>query len=250
MIGIAIQQGRIQSVDQRVVDFFPGREFDNMDERKAAMTLRDVLTMTSGLAWIDGDPYWEQIRSSPDWLDYMLGLPLAAAPGERFNYCSGCSHILAEILYAATGQTPEEYANQYLFGPMGIQDVKWESDPQGISIGGWGLYLTSRQMARLGQLYLDEGNWQGRQLVPAEWVRESTRLQVDGGGYLNVDGIGYGYQWWNNPSLQGFAAVGSEGQVIFVQPEKRLVVVFTSGSTPFPTEFDLIGEYILPGMSD
>ncbi len=243
LVGIALQQGVIESVDQRIVDFFPGRSFDNMDERKAGMTLRDVLTMTSGLRWVDGDPYWEQIRSSPDWLDYMMGLPMTAAPGERFNYCSGCSHILSEILYSTTGQTPEEYANQVLFGPLGIKDVKWERDPQGISIGGWGLYLTSRQMAKIGQLYLDEGRWQGQQVVPAEWVRESTRPQV------HADDItDYGYQWWYNPGLQGFAAQGADGQMIFVRPDKRLVVVFTSGSTPLSTEFDLIGEYILPGL--
>ncbi len=244
LIGIAIQQGFIQSVDQRVVDFFPNRTFDNMDDRKAGMTLKDVLTMTTGLQWIDGDPYWAQIRSSADWLDYMLGLTMAANPGERFNYCSGCSHILSEILYATTGQTPQEYADQYLFGPLGIRGETWEADPQGISIGGWGLALTSHQMARLGQLYLDQGRWQGQQVVPANWVAESTRALMPGDRL----GLSYGYQWWYNPALQGFAAIGVDGQLIFVQPSTRLVVVFTSGSTDHAVEFDLIGRYILPAV--
>ncbi len=243
LVGIAIQQGSIQSVDQRVLDFFPGRNFGNMNSRKAAMTLKDVLTMTSGLKWVDADPYWRQIRSSPDWLAYMMSQPLVSTPGEQFNYCSGCSHILSGILYATTGQTPQEYADLYLFGPLGIRDEYWETDTQKISVGGWGLKLTSRQMARFGQLYLDRGRWQGQQLIPADWVAESTRPLVP-----SDSDLGYGYQWWHNASLQGFAALGVDGQMIFIHPATNLVVVFTSGATEHEVEFGLIRKYILPAV--
>ena len=243
LIGIAMQQGYIQSVDQPVLDFFPGRGFDNMDDRKASITLRHVLTMTSGLGWIDGDPYWAQISSSPDWLAYMLGLPMATDPGKQFNYCSGCSHILSWIIYATTGSTPQEYADRYLFGPLGIRGEVWEADAQGVSIGGWGLHLTSRDLARLGQLYLDRGRWQGQQVVPADWVAESTKPLVPASNNLD-----YGYQWWFNQSLNGFAALGADGQMIFVHPQTNLVVVMTSGSSDHTAEFELIRQYILAAV--
>lgn len=243
LIGIAIEQGYIQGVEQRVLDFFPGRNFKNMDARKEAMTLEDVLTMRTGLSWQDGDPYWGQIYRSPDWLEYMLGLPLAAAPGKKFNYCSGCSHILSAILYETTAMTPQEFAEENLFGPLGIQGVEWESDSQGISVGGWGLELSAREMARFGELYLRKGNWLGRQLVPAAWVEESTRPRVKTGEDLR-----YGYQWWYSPDPEGYAAIGLDGQMIFVRPASQLVVVFTAGKGTSAEELELIRRYILPAL--
>src|SRR5690606_20827466 len=125
----------------------------------------------------------------------------------------GCSHILSAILQQATGMNPRDFAERYLFKPLGISNIQWDTDPAGIPIGGWGLQMTPRDMAKLGYLYLQGGKWDGQQILSAEWVEDATRKHTDTDGAL-----GYGYQWWIDSALEGYAAFGRYGQTIFVIP--------------------------------
>ena len=164
LVGIAFDQGLIDGVKPTVLSFFPGRTFQNNDARKQAMTLEDMLTMNTGLEWVEGDPAYQKLFTAQDWAGYMLDLPMAAQPGTRFNYCSGCSHVLSTIVQTRSGNTAA-FARKNLFDPLGIKGYQWDTDSQGIAIGGWGLKLTPREMAKLGYLFLHNGLWDGRQVV-------------------------------------------------------------------------------------
>jgi CubicO group peptidase (beta-lactamase class C family) len=241
LIGIAIDKGYIDRTDRRIVDFFPEHTFADLDEQKEGMTLEDLLTMRSGLDWQEGDPVYGAMYRSPDWVQFVLDMPMAQPPGSGFNYCSGCSHVLSAILQKATGMNPRDFAEQYLFQPLGISNVQWDTDAAGIPIGGWGLQMTPRDMAKLGYLYLQDGEWDGQQILSARWVEDSTREHTETDGAL-----GYGYQWWTYPSLAAYTALGRYGQMIFVIPEADLVIVATSAIEDHDALFLLIEEYILP----
>jgi CubicO group peptidase (beta-lactamase class C family) len=241
LVGIAIDQGKLAGVHEPVLSFFPGRTFPNTDSRKQALTLEHLLTMTSGLQWTEADAEYVALYRSGNWVGNLLGRPMVDDPGARFNYSSGASHIISAILQQATGTTTLALARDSLLGPLGIRNYTWEADAQGIAIGGWGLRLSPRDMARLGQLYLDGGVWQGQRIVSADWVRQATATHVDG-----PDNLGYGYQWWVHPALHGYMARGRGGQLIFVAPEPRLVIVFTATDQNDGAFFKLIEEHILP----
>jgi CubicO group peptidase (beta-lactamase class C family) len=239
-VGIAKDQGKLQDVEQRVLGFFPEQEFANMDARKESMRVRDLLTMTSGLDWVEGDSTFQAMYSSRDWVKFMLDLPMVTDPGSEFLYCSGCSHILSAIIQQSTGQNLRDFAQDNLFKPLGIRDYTWEGDSQGISIGGWGLSLAPRDMAKLGYLFLRKGQWEGKQIVSQGWVETATQKQVTTEG---TDG--YGYQWWVFPEMGGYAALGLYGQTVFVAPEKDLIIVTTAGEKDHDRIFHLIENYIL-----
>jgi CubicO group peptidase (beta-lactamase class C family) len=243
LIGIALDRGDIQRIDAPVMDFFAGRSFTNLDERKQAMTLQDLLTMRSGLDWQEGDPAYVAMMRSPDSVKYVLDKPMALAPGSQFNYCSGCSHVLSAILQQATGANTLDYAEKNLLKPLGINNLRWDKDPSGIPIGGWGLQLTPREMAKLGYLYLHDGAWEGRQIVSSAWVQAATQQHTETDGDL-----GYGYQWWVYPSFGAYTALGLEGQTIFVVPEEDLIVVTTASVDGHEQIFRLIDEYIMPSI--
>jgi CubicO group peptidase (beta-lactamase class C family) len=243
LVGIALDQGFLPGVDQRVVDFFPELTFSALDERKEAMTIKDLLTMTSGLDWQEGDPIYRAMYISPNWVQFVMDLPMAAKPGDEFVYCSGCSHVLSGILQQATGEERSDFALKNLFKPLGIDKYTWENDAQGISIGGWGLSLSSRDMAKLGYLYLHEGQWDGKQVVSADWVKAATSKQITTEGE-----DGYGYQWWVLPSLGGYAALGLYGQTVFVAPELDLIVVTTAQEPDHEGIFQWISDYILAAV--
>jgi CubicO group peptidase (beta-lactamase class C family) len=245
LIGIAIDKGYLKGTDQRIVDFFPERTFENFDAQKQAITLDDVLTMRSGLDWKETDQAIGAMYQSRDWVKHVLDMPMAEAPGTRFNYCSGCSHVLSAILKQATGMSPRDFAGQYLFEPLGISNVRWDIDSQGIPIGGWGLQITPRDMAKLGYLYLYEGQWDGQQIVSAGWVQTATQTHADAEGVLD-----YGYQWWVYPSLRAYTALGMEGQTIFVVPGEDLVIVTTAQMENHDVIFKLIEGFILPSVQD
>jgi CubicO group peptidase (beta-lactamase class C family) len=245
LIGIALDKGYIAGTDQHIMDFFPERTFANLDQQKAAMTLEDVLTMKTGLDWKEGDPAYRAMYQSSDWVKYVLDEPMAAPPGSQFNYCSGCSHVLSAILQQTTGMNPRDFADQYLFKPLGISNVKWDTDAEGIPIGGWGLQITPRDMAKLGYLYLHNGMWDGQQIVSAEWAENATRTHTETDGDL-----GYGYQWWTYPSLAAYTALGRYGQTIFVVPESDLVIVTTAEMDNHDEIFRLIEQYILPAVQE
>ena len=240
LVGIAIEQGYINGVEGRVVDFFPEREFANLDGRKAAMTLEHLLTMTSGLDWVEGMRVYQEMAQSRDWVKYVLDKPMAAEPGSQFNYCSGCSHVMSAIIHETTGMGTLDFAQSRLFEPLGISSVHWNLDSSGIPIGGWGLELTPRDMAKFGHLYLNHGVWDGQQVVPAEWVTASLTDRIKAG-----DELTYGYQWWLYPSSGHFAAVGLAAQLIYVSPELDIVVVFTAALDDSSALFELIDDYVV-----
>jgi CubicO group peptidase (beta-lactamase class C family) len=246
LMGIAVDKGYVTDVALPVLGFFPGRSFAGTDARKKAITVDNLLTMSSGLEWVEGDETYRRMDTLPggDWVSFVLDLPMAAEPGHRFNYSSGGSHILAAIIQQSSGKSLYDFARASLFGPLGISDPRWETDPEGLPIGGWGLRLSPRDMAKLGYLYLHEGRWEGKQVVPSAWVRQSTRPHIKADGQW-----GYGYQWWVDASVPCFAARGRYGQSIFVVPRLDLVVVFTAHIASDDPERELLKSYIVPACS-
>jgi CubicO group peptidase (beta-lactamase class C family) len=248
LIGIAIEGGYLESVDQPVLDLLPGRAVANLDAGKEAMTLEDVLTMATGLDCQDSYLYrWRglhQMRQTDDWVQFMLDLPLVAEPGTGFEYCNGASFLLSAILQEATGMTAAEFAEEHLLGPLGIHDVEWPSNPQGISIGYGQVQMQPHDMAKIGHLYLNGGQWGERQIVPADWVEASTRKHIPA-----TLQDGYGYQWW--VSDEGYyMALGYAGQFIFVVPDLNLVTVFVSDleERDFYVPQQLLDGYITPAV--
>ena len=241
LIGIAIDKGFIGGIDQPVLGFFPEYSFDDPGGLREAIKLEHLLTMTSGLDWQEGDPVYRQMYLSEDWVSFVLETPMAVQPGTRFNYCSGCSHILSAIIQRATRMPTQTFAEEYLFEPLGISGDDWHTDAAGMPIGGWGLQLTPRDMAKLGYLYLHQGQWDGQQIVPAEWVQAATQKHT-----ATESELGYGYQWWTYPKYGAYAALGRDGQTIFVIPEMDMIVVTTAASGGHEQIFQLIDEYIVP----
>jgi CubicO group peptidase (beta-lactamase class C family) len=246
LIGIAIEKGFIEDVETPVLEFFPGRTIANLDANKEKMTLENLLTMSSGFRCRDSYLYnWDglyQMWDSEDWIQFMLDLPMEAAPGEKFEYCNGGSFLLSAILTETTGVTALEFAEEHLFGPLGITDVSWPMNPQGINIGWGDLRMLPHDMAKIGYLMLQDGQWDGEQIIPSTWVQASTREHIS----ATLED-GYGYQWWVDDS--GFyMALGYGGQFIFVVPEVDLVVVFTSElpESDFYVPQVLLEDYILP----
>ncbi len=243
LTGIAIDQGKLASEEILVKDFIPPDSYANPDPRKEAFTLENLLTMTTGLDWVEGDSSYAQLYMSDDWVKWMMSLPQAAEPGSVFNYCSGCSHVILRVVEKAAGEDVVDYARKNLFQPLGIKNFRWERNPQDEAIGGWGLMLTARDMAKLGYLYLHGGQWDGNQVVSNAWVEKATTGHIDAGA-----GMEYGYQWWIYPTRHAYAALGRYGQTIFVLPELDTVVVTTAEISNHDPVLDLIDRYIVPAV--
>jgi CubicO group peptidase (beta-lactamase class C family) len=252
LVGIAIQQGYIKDVHQPLLSLLPDQEVANLDDQKRAITLEDLLTLTSGLDCPDipapGEKFME---TSENWVQFMLDQSVVDRPGTKFNYCTSTIHLVSAVLQKATGMSARKFANQNLFGPIGVGPIpeeRWPSDPQGVSVGGYGLSLTPDEMAKLGYLYLNQGQWDGKAVVPAKWVVASTSSHANRG-----DKKEYGYLWWIDPQKEWYAALGRAGQHIFVYPAENLVVVFTA-TLPFTNDADLVplqellNQYILPAV--
>jgi CubicO group peptidase (beta-lactamase class C family) len=246
LIGIAIDKGYIKDVNQPALDFFPKHVAKNLDADKKAMTLENILTMTTGLQCRDSYLYkWSGIklmRRSPDWVQFMIDLPMVEAPGTRFEYCNGASFLLSAILQEQTGMNALKFAEKHLFGPLGISDVTWPSNLQGITIGYGRLHMRPQDMAKIGYLYLNDGLWDGKQIVSSQWVKTSTSKHI-----AATLLPGYGYQWWIvSPGI--YTAVGYQGQFIMVVPEKNMVAVFTSrlSREDFYTPLGLLASFIIP----
>lgn len=227
LIGVAIDKGDIKGVHQPVLEFFPDRVAKNVDDDKKAMTLENLLTMSSGLECRDNWRYhWrglEQMKSSPDWVQFMIDLPMAERPGTNFNYCNGATFLLSAILQQKTGMNALVFAEKHLFEPLGITEYWWPSNLQGITFGYSRLHLRPRDMAKVGFLYLNNGLWEDKEIISSRWIKESTRKHVSTKGLMD-----YGYQWWTLGS-GAYTALGYGGQFIFVVPHKNIVAVFTSG---------------------
>ncbi|MFX1252124.1 MAG: serine hydrolase domain-containing protein [Promethearchaeota archaeon] len=251
LIGIALHAGFIDNVSQKMVDFFPTRTIANLDSRKMNITLEHMLTMSEGMYWTELEyPYTDerntlrQMWYSYDAIQHILDQPMERDPGVSFHYNSGMSILLGAIIEQMTGQDVTSFAEDYLFGPIGIDDYIWASmQRSGVLHTDGGLYLTPRDMARLGYLFLNNGTWNGMEIVSPEWVAEATRSN-----YITPWWYGYGYQWWTIPTFGVYCATGHYEQKIYVAPEKDLVVVFTADiadEDEHPTD-SLLLSFILP----
>jgi CubicO group peptidase (beta-lactamase class C family) len=187
------------------------------------------------------------MQASEDWVQYVLDLPMGEPPGSKFEYCNGASFLLSAIIQQTTGVSALEFAEERLFGPLGISDLNWPANPRGIQIGWGDIRMTPHDMARIGYLYLRKGQWEGTQVVPADWVEDSTRKHT---AATLLDG--YGYQWWvddtGDPLV--YMALGYAGQFILVVPARDLVVVFTSDLAERDTlvPVSLLSEFIIPAV--
>ncbi len=244
LVGVAVDRGIIKDIDQPISELLPG--YGNR-----GITTRNLLSMTAGLEW----PEWTQgidaMLAEDDWVSYVLSRPQVARPGTAFAYSTGASQVLSAILQQQTGLTTQEFAARELFSKVGIGKVTWPSDPQGISYGGFGVQTTARDFAKFGFLYLNDGTWDGRRVLSADWIAESTRQQSPG-----TDPYGaYALHWWVRPlastkASSTFFAFGYGGQYLFVVPQADLVVVFMSwlGWDDSPLPIRLLEQEILPAL--
>lgn len=267
-INIAIEQGFIKDVDQSIFDYLPNHQQYNSGQ-KSDITIEHLLTMTSGLEWDewhaphgtaanDIDRLYFECSNDP--LSCVLERTLIHSPGESFNYNGGGIITLGEILRNATGQDLIEFSKHHLFGPLGIDSIKWDCYPNGIVEAGGGLHLRPRDMLKIGVTYLNNGVWNGERIISADWVTKSAEV------YRNNSGIrlpiedsgknGYGYTWWtsevgNSGNItKMYRANGWGGQVIMVFPELNMVVVFTGGNYVNRSSlFEIIERYVLPAVN-
>jgi len=230
LIGIAIEEGYIGSVDQVLSDYI-GSVVDSLDEEKGNITIHQLLTMTCGLEWyeIGVSSIFGDWMDAPDQVDFILDLPIVDPPGTRFNYSDGAAHLLSVILTEASGMSTLDFARQYLFEPIGIESVEWAVDNRGYCLGGVGLYVTTRDMLKLGRLFLDQGYYEWNPVVPAGWVDLSTHAHVSTDDAVPF-GPEYGYFWWRGfeHGQHYYFANGYSGQFIFSVPGRDLVVVATA----------------------
>lgn len=268
LIGIAIEKGYIESVEQKVLEFFPDYTVKKGEKTIQSVTLKDMLTMTAPYRY-KSEPYKEYF-SSDSWVKAALDLLGGKGKIGEFRYAPVIGpDILSGILAKATGQSVLEFATEYLFTPLGIhvenniifhdeeeqlafykaKNVSgWVADPTGINTAGWGLNLTTMDMAKIGQLYLDDGMWEGKQIVSSHWIEESTREQ----SRCNQWKLSYGYLWWIiDEKERAYAAMGDGGNVIYVNEEKEMVVSIASLFVPHDKDrIKLIRAYIEPVFED
>lgn len=237
--GIAIEEGHIpKGVTTPAMPFFSDYKLDN-DARREAMTIEDLLTMRSGMSWLEYVPIDDprnscvQLEASRQWIQFVLDQPMREKPGTVFDYNSGASVLLGKILRQATGKRIDAYVKEKLFEPVGIREFYWKVTPDGEIDTEGGLYLSAHDLARLAYLFLREGNWNGKQIVSREWVRSSTSpIVADVSQQTGRPDRGYGYQWWVLQQAKGrsriFAGLGYGGQCPVVVPEHDLVAVFNA----------------------
>jgi CubicO group peptidase (beta-lactamase class C family) len=252
LVGIAIQEGFIKGVDQKILDFFPEMQAKSSNEHLRLLTVEHLLTMSTGhVDFMSPNPYQEP---PVDWVEKFLTdktNTLIDPPGGTFLYTSGAPHTLSAVIQKTTGRTAADYAADKLFGPLGIHEFTWLPDQNGISFGNSWLRLRPLDMAKFGYLYLNNGMWNGRQVISKDWVEKSTQKHIETKqAMFNIaEKDGYGYLWWMN-GFGGYSAHGYGGQFIFVIPESNAVAVFTGGfdDAVFDTSYQLMQNYVIPAM--
>lgn len=240
-IGVALTQKKIKSVDQRVFDFYP--EYKHLDTGlSSTLTLKHLLTMTTGQIWNEDVPYTDTTNSeirmvnNPDPVAFALSQPIVKTPGSEWKYNGGSTQVLASIIEKATGKRVDEFADEFLFKPLGIKRFTWTMYPGTmLPAAASGLRLTSRDLVKFGLLYLNEGVFNGNRILPAEWATESMRMQIPLSSQSN-NKDGYGYQFWlrNAPSPHETSlvavAIGNGNQRVFIDRLNAMVVVVTAGN--------------------
>jgi len=265
LVGIALEQGYLSSVDQKMLDFFPEVTDQITDPRKEQITIRDLLQMRAGYPWEETDPaLWDGLLSGY-YVPLIEGFPLITDPGTEFHYSNLTSNWLGIIVDRATGMNLKAYAEENLFLPIGVKAGDWGTDAEGHNNGCADLHFTARDAAKFGLLYLNDGEYEGKQVIPASWVSESLQRYSENinatGGFpanwgLSISDIGYGYQWWSARAGDHYFdfAWGHGGQLIVLLDEFDMVIVVTS--YPFWKQHDeeawkhelanvnLVGEFI------
>jgi len=255
IIGIAMTRGDFKApLSTPVLHYFDESKVKNVDARKRRMTLRDLLTMTSGLDWNEDLPYDDPanpsdlMEAADDWVQFVIDRPMKDEPGTVFAYSSGATELLAYIFKRETGADIERYAHTHLFEPLGIHQYFWKRTPLGVVDTEGGLYLRAEDLAKIGLLYLNDGRWNGRRLMTSDWIKESLTPRIDAD-----EGFKYGYQWWllphGEPARLAWAARGMGGQRLIVFPEEQLIVVSTAWHilNEASIEFDVLHR-LLPGV--
>ena len=244
-VGFAVQEGRL-GVNDLVLAHFPEFAPPNPSAQLKKMRVRDLLTMTTGHQNNPMD--FMRARTAGDWTRGFLEAPVEHKPGTHFLYDSGASYVLAALVQKVTGQTVEAYLEPRLFAPLGIEQHPWGMSPEGVDLGDGGLSLTTEDLAKFGQFYLQKGVWQGRQLLSAQWIEAATSRQTSTGSDPegNWD-AGYGYQIWRNKTT-GYRADGALGQYCFVLPEQDVVLAVTSGTADLQGVMDLVWTHLLPAL--
>lgn len=247
LTGIAIDKEYLEGTEQKVFKFFPEYSEDVKSKNLAELTISDLLTMTDGLnrddrTDLENESFWN------DPVQYCLKLSFRTRRGERFNYSTLNSQLLSAIITRSTGMSELEFADRFLFVPLDITDKIWYTDGQGNNIGGASLYLQTRDMAKIGQLYLNKGKWGEHQLISPEWIEKSTHKYSDGGP---PHGEAYGYHIWVTElnTMDAYFAGGYGGQFIYVVPKLELVVAITSALDRHREYHrDIIGKFIVPAI--
>ena len=259
-VGLAIAEGKLK-LDDRVISFFPDQLPAEISPNLEKLEVRHLLTMSSGHD-VDPTPLTRGEDSQElDWVRTFLAAPLTHEPGTFFVYNSLGTYMLSAIVQKVTGEKVIDYLYPRLFRPLGIVGATWQESPQGINCGGWGLYLKTEDLAKMGQFLLQKGKWEGKQLLPKEWVETATSAVVPSSpSWVRFDEVaqkldpetcdwvhGYGYQFWQCRH-NCYRADGANGQYIIVIPEKDAVVAATADLQDMQQELDLIWQYILPAL--
>lgn len=246
LVGIAYDQGLV-SLDEKITDIFSNRNIRELEERKKKITVEHLLMMREGLDQADHITYGE-LLTSDDPVQFILDLPMREEPGLTLNYNSSNSHLLSAIIQEKSGMTTTDFAQRYLFEPLGIQNYYF-ADLQGVALGSNGLMMTPRDVAKIGELYLNDGEWEGKQILSKDWIKASTTTNFDDKLLRSF----YGYHWYID-EFQGqpvYYAAGSFGQYLFIVPELDIVAVFTAGKDSpvgFESLIDLVEPYIMDAV--
>ena len=242
-VGLVVEEGKL-SIEDRVVGFFPDDLPAEPTENLRKMQVKDLLTMSTGHA---DEP---NVRQSQDWIKSFLAHPLPHPPGTFFRYNTPATFMQSAIVQKVTGKTVVDYLQSRLFDPLGIQPPRWDTNPQGISLGGYGLFLKTEDIAKFGQLYLQNGKWEGKQLIPTTWVQKATSKQVSNGDNPSSDwNQGYGFQFWRCRH-NAFRGDGKDGQFCIVMPDQDAVVVMTANTTNMQAQLSLVWDHLLEGFQE
>lgn len=251
-VGFAVAEGRL-TVDDKVVSFFPKDRPAVVSENLAALRVRDLLSMSVGN---EKEPTQDMVKAE-NWVQTFLAAPIVHPPGTKFMYNSGATYMCSAIVQQLTGQRVIDYLRPRLFDPLGIEGMTWETCPRGINVGGWGLSIQTEGLGKFGQLYLQKGVWQGRQILPAAWVEEATTFKIQqplpakpGRPNEKNDWLqGYCYQFWRS-THNAYRGDGAFGQYTIVMPEQDAVLAITSETKDMQGELDLVWEHLLPAMQE
>ncbi len=240
-VGLAVAEGKL-SVDDPVLKFFPEDAPAEPSAKLKAMRVRDLLTMSTG--------HQSEPRFTPEqpWVRAFLAHPVEHKPGAHFQYNSPATYMQSAIVQKVTGQSVLEYLRPRLFEPLGIDGAEWSASPQGVTVGGWGLHIRTEDIAKFGQLYLQKGKWNGKQIVPAAWIEQATAKQVSNGSDPVKDwDQGYGFQFWRCRH-GAFRGDGAFGQFCIVLPDQDTVVAITSDTKDMQAQLNIVWDKLLPAF--